>query len=266
MTTISHSLSQLAPISLKEMKQVQLMNRIDTKYLMSVDSFIAIAPFLAGRYCIQTINGKITAPYQTLYFDTPDINMYIVHHDRKMQRQKIRTRRYRNTYTTFCEIKNKDNKGRTDKLRIPILPEMFETALNDFNVQSFIKENLKYDISMLAPHVENSFERITLVNVEKTERITIDSNIEFKNHHTGKSAKATNLIIIEIKQEGRSRSYFKELLLNSHIQPKSFSKYCLGTILTNSEVKYNRFKMKLRYIEKITGTPFSQILQTNHNQ
>ena len=255
MTTISHSLSRLSPISLEEMKQVQLMNRIDTKYLTSVDSFAAIAPFLADHYYIQTINGKITAPYQTLYFDTPDIDMYLVHHDRKMQRQKIRTRRYRNTLTTFCEIKNKDNKGRTNKLRIPILPEMFETALKNSTVQAFVRENLKYDISLLVPHVEIYFERITLVNIEKSERITIDSSIEFQNHYTGQNAKATNLIIIEIKQEGRAHSYFKELLLNSHIQPKSFSKYCLGTILTNSKAKYNRFKRKLRYIEKITGTP-----------
>jgi len=265
MTTISPSVSQLSPISLEEMKQVQLMNRIDTKYLMSEDSFIALAPFLAGKYYIQTIKGEITAPYQTLYFDTPDIDMYLVHHDRKMERQKIRTRRYRSTLTTFCEIKNKDNKGRTNKLRVPIHPEMFETALNDSKVQSFIKENLKYNISLLSPQVEIFFERITLVNIEKTERITIDSRIKFKNHHTGKSAIASNLIILEIKQEGRSRSYLKELLLKSHIQPKSISKYCLGTILTNSEAKYNRFKRKLRYIEKITGTPFLQILQTNSN-
>jgi len=103
----------------------------------------------------------------------------------------------------------------------------------------------------LFPQVANSFERITLVNDSKTERLTIDYNLCFENKATGKQAALPNLAIIELKQDGHCHSQFKDFLLETRIKPVSISKYCLGTILTNEHVKSNRFKKKLIYLDKI---------------
>jgi hypothetical protein len=54
-----------------------------------------------------------------------------------------------------------------------------------------------------------------------------------------------------LKQDGNIPSYFKQVLLDMRIHPYRISKYCLGTMLTNPDVKMNRFKKKLRYIDKL---------------
>jgi hypothetical protein len=180
--------------------------------------------------------------------------MYTMHHNRKLNRQKLRTRCYRSSQTTYCEIKNKLNTGRTKKLRVPIRPDQYNRIFEDPAVVDFIRQNLRFDLDTLLPHVENEFTRITLVNKEKTERITIDGDIRFVNHHTGLSADISELVIIEVKQDGHQASPFKKLLHELNIKPKRISKYCLGTLLTNPQAKHNRFKAKIRYINKLIPT------------
>jgi hypothetical protein len=60
-------------------------------------------------------------------------------------------------------------------------------------------------------------------------------------------------MIIELKQDGKIPSKLKDCLADYRIFPGGISKYCLGTILTNPTAKYNRFKQKIRYIQKLTA-------------
>lgn len=244
-------LQRMAPISLDEMHTVKLMNRVDSKYLLNKEQLEALMLLAESDFYAQTIDSQQLAPYKTLYFDTEDVAMYTLHHNKKLNRQKLRTRCYRSTQTTFCEIKNKLNTGRTQKKRIAIQPEQYHNALDDPKVREFVRENLRFNIEDMQAHVENEFSRITLVNKEKTERITIDGDIHFVNHHTGNQADISELVIIEVKQDGNQSSHFKNLLQHLGIKPMRISKYCLGTLLTNPEVKYNRFKHKIRYINKL---------------
>lgn len=46
---------------------------------------------------------------------------------------------------------------------------------------------------------------MTLVNRDKTERLTIDTNIRFRNLHTGREQSLPDLVIIELKQDGNRR-------------------------------------------------------------
>lgn len=256
MNRLNPILQMMSPISLEAMKSVQLMNRVDTKYLMNKNSLHQLFEFLKDNYYVQCINGNIIAPYKTLYYDTEDVRMYTAHHNRKLNRQKLRVRCYRQSQTTFCEIKNKNNKGKTKKLRISIPAERFNDCLKMNEVVDFVNENLEYELPTMMPHVENNFDRITLVNRDKTERITIDSNIRFGNRFTGNSFDISELVIIELKQDGFAPSLLRNTLQDFRISPKRVSKYCLGTILTNPDAKHNRFKRKLRYIEKIINSTF----------
>lgn len=244
-------LKQFSTISLSEMKSVKLMNRIDTKYITTKNRIPEILQAVQENYFVQAIGENPVAHYQTLYYDTPDLQMYVAHHNRKLNRQKIRTRIYTDSDLAFCEIKNKTNKGRTKKKRIEISLSEFDNILNNEKVLDFIKANLNYDANSLVRQVENSFDRITLVNANKTERITIDSNLSFFNRNTNCKASMEDVAIIELKQDGRYDSQFKSSLCELRIFPKRISKYCLGTILTNENAKNNRFKAKLRYINKV---------------
>lgn len=249
---LENLLRAFPPISLEEMKAVKLMNRIDTKYLVAKWQLPDVLAALQSRYYVQTKGEKQVIHYNTLYYDTPDVQMYLAHHNRKLTRQKLRARIYCDTQDAFCEIKNKNNKKRTKKKRMDLPLADFSNMMGNPSVREFVQEKLHYDVGVLIPQVENEFDRITLVNMEKTERLTIDTNIVFHNHATGMSAAVPDLVIIELKQDGNMSSYFKSVLLNLRIHPKRISKYCLGTILTRPEVKMNRFKRKLTYIRKLS--------------
>ena len=60
-----------------------------------------------------------------------------------------------------------------------------------------------------------------------------------------------NLVIIELKRDGLCYSPVLEMLRQLHIHPHGFSKYCMGSALTNQHLPIHRFKSKLREINNI---------------
>lgn len=245
-------LKQMAPIGLDDMKAVRLMNRVDQKYMASICQLEELLERVAGQYYVQHIADDPIAPYRTLYFDTADLAMYTMHHNKKLNRQKLRVRTYRSTDTTFFEIKNKDNKKKTRKVRIPIDVSLFDSCLEVPDVAHFVDERTPYPVASLHECLENRFERITLVDKGMKERVTIDSGISFHNRATGVDADISHLLVIEVKHEvGAPMSDIEKALHEMHILPRRMSKYCIGTSLTDPGAKHNRFKSKLLYINKL---------------
>lgn len=246
-------------ISLSEMDSVTLMNRVDTKFLINSVQLPELLSKATDSYRILEINGDRVTPYSTVYFDTEDTIMYIMHHNGKLNRYKLRMRSYVNSGQTYLEVKRKNNKGRTSKKRISIDNSQFEThELIDDNL-SFLEKRLPYSPDLLQPKLQNYFRRITLVDKAKSERITIDMGLNFRNVTNQDEKKLDNLVIIEMKQDGACKSKFRELLNEKHILPGSMSKYCLGMVLVNPGIKKNRFKNKLRKINKITQREYVTI-------
>ena len=149
MEQYNHILDTMAPITLKEMKAVRLMNRVDDKYLLNRGQLMELLERIAPNYYVQRIDGEALAPYHTLYFDTDELAMYTAHHNRKLNRQKLRVRCYRSNQTTFFEIKNKNNKGKTNKIRIPIATELFDKCLSVAEVREFLQKESPYPIDSL---------------------------------------------------------------------------------------------------------------------
>ena len=241
--------NSMKPITLDEMKGVKLMNRVDTKYLVTSEELLAILRGIRGNYYAQEVEGKRLSPYSTLYYDTPELTMYIIHHDRHLVRDKVRVRTYVDSQLTFCEVKHKTNKGRTKKKRIEILPGT--NIVENPETAAFLAERQPYPVESLSPHLETAFDRFTLVNYEMTERLTIDCNLTFNNVVSGTKASMDSLVIMELKQDGRAHSLLKEVLFDLRIKPYKISKYCIGTAMTRPEVKQNRFKKKIRRINKL---------------
>jgi hypothetical protein len=245
---IKRVLDGFTSISLAEMEGVRLMNRIDTKYTTSSSLLPEILKRLQEEYFVMEVNGLRISFYRTMYLDTLDRAMYLAHHNGRRTYEKIRVRTYVDSQTVFLEVKDKNNKGRTKKKRIE-LPDM--KAYKQQEAEAFLVMHAKYAPDTLVPRLENSFHRITLVNKEKTERLTIDVNPAFRNPSDGMEKQLDDLVIIELKQTGYRSSFAKSVLSDMRIQPIRISKYCLGTILTVPDVKKNRFKEKLIQINKI---------------
>jgi len=82
--------------------------------------------------------------------------------------------------------------------------------------------------------------------------VTIDTGISFIS--PDKTVDMENLVILEVKSEKNSdESSLKRYLRDRRIKPAGFSKYCIGRALTDSSLKRNRFKQRIREIGKITG-------------
>ncbi len=242
---------KMGAISLEEMSAVKLMNRIDTKYVTSEAMVMQLLKQAAEYgYRVQVHGGVIAARYDTRYFDTETREMYIVHHNRHLVRQKIRTRHYEDSSTTYLEVKDKNNRGRTKKRRIEIPALNLMDFEGNSEALSFIEPLARYDIKSLSPAIATRFVRITIVNPELTERITIDLDLVFTDLRSGTVGQIEGMAIIEIKQDGNIRSKTKEILNSLRVKPMRVSKYCLGTALTVEGVKRNRMIEKIRRIRK----------------
>ena len=234
-------------------------------YLSSIDLLPALLDNAREEgYSVQVIEDNVRlATYDTWYYDTPELIMYIRHHDKQLRRQKIRIRRYVDSDLMFLEIKNKTNTGRTKKKRRSLPAHDFPIQLLSSLEQEtadFLLERSWYDPETLIPQVRTQFKRITLVNKEMTERLTIDTDLHWTNLRTGEHFCFDKLMVIELKQDGLIQSKMREILLNLRIKPIKMSKYCMGVALTHNEVKHNRFLPKIHTIEKMLN--ISELIDT----
>lgn len=247
--SISEMVGRFGPISLAEMDSVKLMRRTDTKFVMPVYLLPHLLECSLPDYRIVEIKGERAQPYETTYFDTPNYEMYSLHHNGKLNRYKIRLRRYVVSDLNFLEVKRKNNKGETIKTRInPVEPADVLTS-NEGSL--FLKKNTPYTNGDLEPVLGNKFVRLTLVNNGLNERITLDYNLEFDDLKYEKHRSAGGLCIAEVKRSRDSApSTFVKILAEMRLNPHGFSKYCLGVAMLNPDVKNNLFLKRIRMVEK----------------
>ena len=255
--TIQYWLGLLQPISLDEMSGIKLMNRTDTKFVTNKAKLAQLLELTQGQYFAQQIEGSRIANYQTTYWDTPLHRFFLEHHNGHAPRQKIRVRTYLDSDTTFLEVKTKNNHGRTKKKRITV-PSQERQDVVDAGGSEFTQKLTGATFDDILPTVQNQFQRITLVNYGKTERLTIDFNVAFHNYETEQDAQTGQLVIIELKRDGNVFSPVLDLLRLLRIKPSGFSKYCIGSVMTNVSLKNNLFKEKLVRIRKYVGSSFPQ--------
>ena len=243
-------LNSFTPITLEEMSGVKLMNRTDTKFVTNLQKLEQLLEMARADYYVQEIDGGRNLEYDTTYFDTTAFDMYCVHQHGHTNRQKIRFRTYCVSGLQFMEVKTKNNHGRTKKKRM----EVGDMDLHDAEKRLFLAKHLHYDIDSLQPALNNHFSRITLVNRGKTERLTIDSALRFHNMQNDERLDMGPLVIIELKRDGLVYSPVLEMLRQLRIQPHGFSKYCMGSALTGSQLlPVNRFKRKLIEVGKLVA-------------
>lgn len=250
MLDIQSILKQYQPINLSKMDEVALMERVDDKYTISYKALLNILENISSDYFCLEIDGKRSFTYQTEYLDTNDNILFKNHQNGKLNRYKIRFRDYIGSKKTFLEIKFKSNKRVTKKTRISI---PFQEKNITKICKEFIEGETPYLTENLSVKVKNSFERITLVNLLSKERVTFDYNLQFSNPDIETKSKLDNVGIIEVKREkGNKKSQLLSILKRKRIRPTRFSKYTIGSCLLDSNIKYNNFKRKLLFINKLS--------------
>ena len=207
----------------------------------------ALLDLLSTSYMVLEIENSRDFAYHTTYLDTPDFLLLNQQLRGKLNRYKVRYRRYEASGMTFLEIKKKNNKLRTIKWRI----ENKQIGTFDNAASVFLKDYYPLNTSDLKPALINGFSRITLVGKEFKERITLDSDLQFSSPE-GRNVKLPFLAIAEIKKERyTSCSPICNIMKTLGIKPTGFSKYCIGSSLVREMQHMNSLKPNLILINKI---------------
>ncbi len=250
MENIRKIIQQFPTISLEQMDQVALLNRFDSKYELPVDKLCAVLEAVKNDYFILKINENLIQKYRTTYFDTPNNSFYISHHNGKLNRIKIRKREYVDSGIGFLEIKKKNNKGKTRKLRLKTYNYEHQLTNEELN---FLRHNTDREIKLsnqsLSAKSRNIFQRITLVNKNLSERCTLDLNLNFYSEK--EKVSINNMAIIELKQGTLNmKTPLSKELKRIRIYSKGFSKYCVGRAFLEPDLKRNIFKAKMLHLKK----------------
>ena len=246
MDKIDEILNSFEAITLEELDVVRLLDRVETKYVFNIENLPVVLMDMKSNYRILEIAGVRKNSYQTVYYDTDDFFMYHQHHNGKLNRYKVRLRRYCDSGLNYFEIKRKNNLSRTIKSRV---------KRSDFSIDiegkstSLLQEKTGFSPENLKPVIWDTYTRMTFSSKDLSERLTIDMNLRYNNEVNEKEYH--DLIIAEIKQSKATGSDFHLLMKKHKIPTMSISKYCLGMINLYKGIKSNNFKWKMLRINKI---------------
>jgi hypothetical protein len=248
-----NSLHGFSHSSLEESKSMSFLNRFDTKFVLKTENALDFLENIKNDYSVLDINDSVIQSYRTVYFDTPDLLCFNLHHNKRANRFKFRTRQYMSNGKIFNEIKQKLNTGKTVKFRqrrdkinesTPDIPILENIADFDSGF-SFLVQNNGYKVGNLVPSLFVFFNRITLLNKHFPERMTLDFGLGYEFGKTKISL--NNTAIVELKRDkSPERTVSQGVLRKIHKEPGSFSKYCIGVCLTHEEAKKNRFLPRIK--------------------
>ena len=115
-------------ISLEAMNEKAAMQtRVDRKYIVDAETAAKVLSTLDADASVMDIKGRRDFAYDSVYFDTPQMQSY---HSAAYSRDdtfKIRTRSYLDSELTFLEVKTDGEQDMTVKKRIPYTFENRDT-------------------------------------------------------------------------------------------------------------------------------------------
>lgn len=248
MKNIHNALSSILPYGLNDLKNANLMNRVDSKFILPMSSIASVLNQLQGSYRVLEINGKRISNYKNQYMDTLPMKFYHDHHDGNLSRFKVRQREYVDTQTSFLEVKHKTDAGHTQKTRI----NMLNKRLQQEEVKKFIFNSVGIPLEEMQISQYSGYQRIALANEETSERLTLDFNLWY-SIDKNEMITLPNICIVELKQAKKSKdSPFYALKESEQISSLSFSKYCIGCALLHPEkLNTNRFQPTLKKLEEM---------------
>jgi hypothetical protein len=244
----ARALDAFEPVSPELLAKRDLLQRVDTKYLLPRRSLPELLAQLGRDYRVLYTGQQPSALYLTQYLDTPSFDLFHDHRRGKRLRFKVRVRHYIDRRLTYLEVKGKSAGGGTRKSRRSLGDSCHDLSPDDHR---FVTEQTPLQGETLRPSLMNQFRRITLVGIELPERITLDMDLEFQTDES--RCALSGVLIAEIKQPRLfRRSPAMQALARCRALPGSTSKYCVGTMLLRPELRHNRLLPTLARIERVS--------------
>ena len=242
---------RLDPLGLAELEGsgAALLDRVDRKYVVGVETFATLAERLADSHRVLEISGVRTFRYCTAYYDTPGLDAYRDHVQRRRRRYKCRSRRYEDSGLCAFELKLKGARGRTVKYRMPYADDLHGSLSPEairFLHEHLLRAYARAPGEGLVRSLDMSFRRLTLASLERGERLTADFDLAFAGGPAGAGGHlAEGAVIVESKSP-RGGARADRVLRELGVRPtESCSKYCLGIGMTRPGLPANAFRRLL---------------------
>jgi VTC domain len=245
------SVVELLPtVGLAELEScAQLHDRVDAKYVISLEQLAALTRSLRATHAALEIDGRRAFRYRTVYFDTGELRIFRDHVQERRRRYKARAREYLDSGLRMFEVKLKAARGRTVKHRIAddrARPdELSDPAL------AFLRDCLERSYgrapdARLGPTLAVVYTRVTLVAPALGERLTCDFDLVFSAPDGSSGRLAAGRAIVESKSARGNATADRALRALGARPEDGCSKYCLGVGFTNPHVNSNRMRPLLR--------------------
>ena len=215
--TLNSILADLDAIGLDELnKRAAMLTRVDRKYALDAATASAILSHLPEDTKVLQIDGQVSQGYASTYYDTPDMDSYLLTALKRRRRFKVRTRSYLSSGASFLEVKTRGPRGVTVKKRMPISWD---------EAGKVEKTGYGHLVPALEPVLAGSYERNTLLLPGGVGRATVDTNLSWRSLRTdGTEVARPDLVIIETKS-GATPSVVDHLLWEGGVRPVKISKY-----------------------------------------
>lgn len=256
-TVFDTQLKDFQALTLTELNsQASFLKRIDKKFLLTKNQLSEILQDLQKDFQVLEIAGKKVFSYDNIYMDTKNYLFYNQHQDKFKTRTKIRTRLYKDSDMAFFEFKQKIN-GVTQKFRYQF-PSEEHGIMTKWKKRFFewVWQSM-YQGTPDAPHIfpamQTKYKRITLVEKEWTERLTIDFSMKTLDlrDEDSKTVSFKNVVIIESKSLWENCKSWKIMEKYNIPEAKSCSKYALGIVYAGIAKKHDTFQNTIEKMEEI---------------
>jgi VTC domain-containing protein len=246
---VAAAAAAVAPIGLAELNALaELQTRVDRKYFVPADVFREMIAGLADELQVLDIDGRRSFGYESVYFDTPHLDNYRAHLQRRRQRFKARTRTYTDSGLTMFEVKLAGARGETVKERVPYpaehRSELTESALAHLGATLSAAYHQDTPAGM-QPTLVTTYRRTTFVARTGEARLTCDVGLVCQDGRNEVRDTGTH-VLVESKSGGHGGSAADRLLRELGVRPVSVSKYAIGVAALHPEVPSNPWHQTLR--------------------
>lgn len=244
MAALDRITAQLPSIPLEELLEVAaLLHRTDRKYIVSEERLSELVLALDGDVRVLEVEGRRSANYESIYFDTPERESFRAAAHRRRRRFKVRTRSYLDSQQTYLEVKVRDARRRTIKERMVYTfadRAVLNPAALEFLSETFHTHGLPADaVTALTPVLHTEFQRSTLFVPSAGCRMTVDTELRVFTPG-GEKLAITDLIIVETKSDAGERRVDR-ILWRMGVRPQSVSKFAIGSALLDPSLPDNKW-------------------------
>lgn len=256
-TTPFPGVRHLPAVGLEELNTTAaLQTRVDRKYVVPRGAAEQLLGSFTAAVRVLDMNGVRSFAYDSVYFDTPGLDSYLLAARGRRRRFKIRTRTYLDSNLSFLEVKTEGAREATVKERIPYLLTDRDRMTADG--LDYVNETLAAAIGdvpagPLEPVLSTRYDRTTLYLPESGSRATIDSDVTWQRPG-GRPWVLDGAVVLETKSGSAAGPLDRHLWAHS-IRPCRISKFATGMAALTPDLPANRWNRTLRRSLQLRPAP-----------